>query len=335
MNISKLELLAEYGFKKDPFRPGYAVIETADAMRLKRVLGMAVDSHSMISVVGDRGVGKTMALEAQLADPDRVIVNINAGDKERILISDIEYEMILELSEEPVKRSKTVRARQLRRVLGEASQGREIILVIEEAHRMHGQTLRSLKTLRELKWMGKSPLFTVVMVGQYSFMHSKRGVDEVRLRADTVQMRGLTAENVQEYINTTVGRAFEDDDDAVAAISRIESGHNFLDLQEILISLMTRAFVNGTKVVTALDVYEMFGGGIKELMKKTGVSLADLTEETGISKTTLSLVTDEKQGVLTDEKFIDTRQAISEVIRQKMEQKSPAPAGKKIEEVSA
>ncbi len=317
--MSRLEILAEMGYSRDPFEGFF--METADSLRLKRVMKMAIDSRAMLSIVADRGFGKTTAFDLIFREIAVHKVHLMTPDKERVVVSDIEKGLILGLSNEPCKRTKEVRARQIRRILGEATKERPVVLVLEEAHRMHGQTLRALKTFREMEWAGKSPLFTVVMIGQYDPMR-KKGVDEVRLRTDSLRMKGLTASEVAQYIKGTVGRSFEPD--AIDAICRLPQGRNFLDLQEALIALMGKALQSGAKKVSPLDVYEIFGGGIKEVMRRANVGLAEVHELTGIPKSTLSLVTNDQQGTLSDGKFSDTRQAIANVLRQKLDGKKDA-----------
>jgi len=329
MEVSRLEILAELGYAKDPFRNFR--METADSLRLKRVLKMGIDSRSMISIVASWGFGKTSALDLAFRELDAHVVRLHTPDKERVVVSDIEKGLILGLSNESCKRTKEVRARQIRRILGEAAREKPVVLVLEEAHRMHGQTLRALKTFRELEWMGQSPLFTVVMVGQYDPMR-KKGVDEVRLRSDTVRMKGLTASEVKEYITATVGKHFEDD--AAEALSRLDVARNFLDLQDALITLMSRAIECGQKKVISLEVFEVYGGGIKEVMKRANLSLAEIQEKTGIPKSTLSLITNDKRESLTDSTFNEGRDAVASVIREKMTGKkaeAPAPGLKVVE----
>ena len=316
---SRIEILSEFGFSKDPFRGFY--METADSLRIKRLLKMAVESKAMVSIVAPPGLGKTVAVDTAIRELSPI--KLLTPDKERVLIGDIERALIDTLSQESPKRTREIRARQLRRILGEASRQKSIILVLEEAHRMHGQTLRSLKTLREFDWMGVYPLFTVVMIGQYDPMR-KRGLDEVRLRTDTVTMKGITASEIKDYISATVDKHF--DGDAIDAISRLGDARNFLDLQEIIINLMSRAIEVGQKKVTVLEVFDLYGGGLKEVMRRTNVTLKEIEDATGISKTTLSMVASEKQGTLTDQKFIETRQAIAEVLRKKADGQSALKA---------
>ncbi|MEK6744262.1 MAG: AAA family ATPase [Nitrospirota bacterium] len=313
VSVSKLEVLSEFGYSRDPFK-GF-LMETADSLRIKRLLKIGVESRAMISIIATYCQGKTSALDLAFQEIDATVVRLFTPDKERVVVSDIEKALILGLSNESCKRTKEVRARQIRRIIGEAALVKPVVLILEEAHRMHGQTLRALKTFRELEYHGMSPLFTVVMVGQYDPM-SKRYVDEVRLRTDSVKLKGLTRDESKQYLLQTVGKSFEDD--AAEAISRLEVARNFGTLQEAAINLMGRAMQHGSKKVTPVHVFEMYNGGIKELMKKARVSLEDLSKETGIPKSTLSLVTNENQGTMTDDKMSETRSAVASVLGKRL-----------------
>jgi len=249
MRLSRLEVLADFGFNQDPFTD--CGFETADRIRLKRILAMSIQSRGMVSIVGDRGIGKSEAVKAALATLDATVVMVRPADKERLLISDIEQELIFALSDEHPRRGKVIRTMQLRRILGEASRKKKVVLVIEEGHRLHGQTLRSLKTLRELDWMGEAKLFSVILVGQSDPM-SKPGVSEVRLRTDCVQMHGLVGGEVKRYIRHTVGGSFSAE--AIEALTRKPGSGNYLDLQQLLVDCMARAMAAGREEVGLEDL---------------------------------------------------------------------------------
>lgn len=253
--MNRLEILSNMGFETDPFQISF---ETADQKRVKRILNMATASGAMISIVGERGIGKTEAVNAALSGRIRKIMPY-ATDKPRLSIGDIEQAMILDLSDESPKRSKELRIRQLRRILGEASRHQKLVLVLEEGHRLHPGTLRALKTLRELDWMGKRNLFAAVLVCQSDPMN-RPGVSEVRLRSDTVTMSGLTPDEVIAYLDRTVGGYLENT--AAEYLKTLPVSRNFLELQEAVISAMSRALMKGRKTVSA---EELDGGRPTEL----------------------------------------------------------------------
>lgn len=314
--LSKLEVLSEFGYSRDVFKGLF--METSDTLRIKRLLKMGVESRAMISIVAGWMNGKTTALDIAFQEIDATVCRLITPDKERVVVSDIEKSLILGLSNEPCKRTKELRARQIQRILGEAAKKKPVVLILEEAHRMHGQTLRALKTFREMEYQGMSPLFTVVMVGQYDPMR-KKYVDEVRLRTDSVTMKGPSPAESRQYIDITVGRYFEDD--AADALSRLSVARNYGVLQESIINLMNRALQHGTKRVSAVHVFEMYNGGIKELLKKAKIGLPELSRETGIPVSTLSLVTNEKQGTMTDAKMSESRNAIADVLSKRLKTK--------------
>jgi type II secretory pathway predicted ATPase ExeA len=262
--FSKYELFANLGFDRDPFKA--IKHETADSIRLRRILKMAIKDHAMISIVGERGIGKTSAIEDALAELKLKPIMVNPAGKERILVDDIEQEMIYGISDEKPKRGKVVRSKQLRRLVGEAATKVEVVLVIEEAHRIHGQTLRSLKTLREMKWMGEKDLFTIIFVGQSDPMN-KAGVAEVRLRSDSVQMQGLTSKEIEVYVNDTIGSMFSEE--VVSDVALMPDARNFLNLQAILLKLISNGVSNGRDTVTREDFIEVFGKGVSKPVKRS------------------------------------------------------------------
>jgi type II secretory pathway predicted ATPase ExeA len=300
-------------------------METTDTLRIKRLITMAIDSRAMVCVQAGRGMGKTEAIRQALADREIHEVRVLSADKERLLIADIEREMIYALrtnNEEAPRRTRVVRAHQLRRIVGDAAKKKSVVLVLEEAHRMHAQTLRSLKTLREMDWMGMSPLFTIIMVGQFNPFRQP-GLDEVRLRTDRVEMRGLTGKEIREYIGHTVGRCFEDD--ATEAVSRITGcTQNFLELQHLLCRLMDTAMRHGHKKVRAIDVFSVTGGGLAEVLKKADISQADIARETGISKSEISMIANGRPGSISPDRAAATAKAILNVVAKRLGEKSVA-----------
>lgn len=250
-SMTRLETFVNLGYKRDPFMK--AMYETGDGLRVKRILTMAVESRAMVTICGERGIGKTEAIRTALDHVKDVrMVTVHRGQKEKISIGDIETALVMDLaSGESPKRSGEARSRQVRRIVGEASRKQKIVLVVEEAHRLHSNTLRSLKTLREIQWMGESELFTVVLVGQSDPM-SRAGVSEVRLRTDLVRMQGLSAEEAAGYLRAVLGRHF--DDEAARAASELAASRNYLELQALAVMLLNVALSEGRLEVKPEDV---------------------------------------------------------------------------------
>ena len=254
VKISKLEILDEFGFSNDPFKQ--VSIKSKDHIKIGNIVNLAVKSRSMVAVIGERGMGKSHAVRSALGKlKNAKRVGPQSNDIHKLLIGDIEQALIMDLSSEKPKRGREIRARQLRRILGEASTRMDVVLVIEEAHHLHGMTLRSLKRLREMDWMGKSELFSVILVGQSDPMN-KPGVSEVKLRADAVQMKGLSPEEIEVFVSRALKSSITTE--AVTTIAKLPGCHNFEDLKALLLRLMENALLSGRRQVLLDDVEVLF-----------------------------------------------------------------------------
>jgi type II secretory pathway predicted ATPase ExeA len=309
--MSLLEILAQYGYRRDPFAGVF--LETVDAARIGRIVEMAVASAKMTVIVADRGAGKTVALRRALDAIDCKKIEAGVSNKEKMTIDHIEQDMIAGLTDETPRRSASTRKRQLRRVLGEAAKKKKIVLVIEEAHRIHSSTLRSLKTLMEMDWAGTDRLFTVILVAQHNPM-TKGNVAEVKLRSDAVEMLGLTAKEAAAYIGLTVGEHFEAD--AITALARLPVARNFLELQEAAVSLMGRALALGSKKAGVLEVFDLYGGGLPEALRAARMTEAEMSKETGIARPVIAAIAGAAHQA--DDKERQTRAAIGMVLRQRL-----------------
>lgn len=248
-SMTRLETFVNLGYSKDPLK-GH-LFETGDMVRARRILTMAVESRAMVSIVGERGCGKSEAVKTALKKLAVKTVWVSREDQEKLTIADIKTAMILNLSSENVKRGGIVSSMQLRRVIGEASRKQRIVIAIEEAQRLHPNTLKSLKTLREIEWLGETELFTIILVAQSDPMN-RPGVSEVKLRSDIVRMQGLAANEAAHYVRSTIGRHF--DDAAIDALSELPQASNYLELQALCISLLNIALAAGRDQVSVQDV---------------------------------------------------------------------------------
>jgi type II secretory pathway predicted ATPase ExeA len=248
--MTRLETFVNLGYHKDPLKG--PLFETGDMIRARRILTMAVESRAMISIVGERGCGKSAAVNAALKKLPVKTVWVSRGDQEKLTISDIKTAMILNLSAEGVKRGGIVSSMQLRRVVGEASRKQKVVIAIEEAQRLHPSTLKSLKTLREIEWMGETELFTIILVAQSDPMN-RPGVSEVKLRSDIVRMQGLSANEAGHYVRESLGKHFEEP--AIDLLAELPQAKNYLELQALCVELLGLALAAGREKVGIADVH--------------------------------------------------------------------------------
>lgn len=306
--MNRNEVLRQFGFTNDPFRRVW--MDTADSLRVADVVRAVCEDQGMMAVVGARGAGKSEAVRRS-APKDVQIVEPLSQDVSRIKAGDVVTSMIYDLSNESPARGMEARSRQVRRVLGEASRKAPVLLIIEECHFLHGMTVRALKRMRELRWMGKDRLFGVCLIGQAD-PFSARGMDEVRLRSETCWMRGVTPDEANGYLDRTVGRVFEAE--AREALARSPKAKNWLDLQEAAVLAMESALARGIigAKVTVADVMTATGSGMLEMCHALGLSLSDISKRIGKSKTQISRV-------LSGERQDDeTKNAIQEILDSEM-----------------
>ncbi len=169
----------------------------------------AVESRRMIAVVGSFGSGKSHLVREALTHVDRLeVVYVNNPDRERLRIGQIVSAMITVLSDDTPRRDNMARCFQLARVVGEkvVVNRREVVVVIENAHRLHSNTLLALKDLRESTiYKGRDFLFSVVLVGQEPLRGKLDRFGEVAYRTLTIDLDRngwMSIDERREYLRT-------------------------------------------------------------------------------------------------------------------------------------
>ena len=278
--------LKQFGFTKNPFAQATANLQSTDLENVCTALTMAVDERGILSIVGQRGAGKSSSIAAALP-PNAQVVQPLTADRERMRIGAIEESIIYDLSSDKPRRSAEARTRQVRPILGDAGKRGPVILILEESHRLHHQTLRALKSLHELKWAGRGPLLTIVLIGQRDPL-AVPALEEVAMRTKSVRLAGLSEAEATAYIPSTVGRVWEEP--AIAALAADQAARNYLDLQEALIASMDQALAEGRKQVKLSDVFHATGAGMKAMAEQVGLSQAEIGKAIGKDKSQVNRI---------------------------------------------
>ena len=250
--MSKIMTRAHFKLPANPW--GRLDMKTADLTRVQTMARAAVETQELVSILGPRGSGKTRALGRALAAHDVTVITAGCLDRERLTIGDIETAMILALSEETVRRSRVQRSHQVLRLLGEESTRRPVVLVIDDAHVLHRQTVRALKRLRELEWLRRSPLLGVVLIAQQDATY---GVDEVRLRSDRLWLEGLTRAEAKRALEAALGSVIEPQ--AGALIAKRPGARNWLGLIEAGDRCLAAAAAKGARRITVQVAHDALG----------------------------------------------------------------------------
>jgi hypothetical protein len=245
----------------------------------------------MIALSGAVGMGKTCLFNkaaAELtADPDKspIFIYVRNFYKEKLTIGGIMTAIILDLSDEAPRRDLEARSRQVTRLMGVAHvrHKRNICVVIEEAHRLHYNTLRSIKELREAAFDGVSPLFSCVVIGHPELAMKLEHRKEVYWRSallDFSESNGwMTFRERNTYLKNVYGDAIEAKPrERIAALMKAPLQMDFFIREQ-----MEKAYHAGRNKITeeCLDLTPL------ELKKALGVSLGEIATEAGIGKTTV------------------------------------------------
>lgn len=267
----------------------------------------AVQSRRLISVIGPFGSGKSVLVRASLAGAPRVeLVYVNQPDKENLRIGQIASAMIYELSAENPRRDNMARAKQLERLVGQkvVVEGREICVVIENAHRLHAGTLLALKDLREgASFKGRALLFSVILIGQEPLRQKLERFGEVFFRTKTIDLAANGWMDLAErtrYLEAVYGGA-------IAPKTRARLAALFtspLELDHFLEGKLEQLRDAGLKVLDD----EALPLSLSEQRQALHISLREIERRTQIPRSTIS---DAEHGRNTDP---DVRRRIQEAL---------------------
>ncbi len=174
MTPTKPEMLEFLGLARDPFaklREAGDVWPSVTLRSARHLVDYALSHSEMVAMLGGFGVGKTTLLHAALESveqgPGETIAIHVAGSKDTLRISAVVEEMLRGLGNDRLPQSETARRRMLKAALvGAFGQDKRIVLVIDEAHRMKGITLKALKELHEQsRHAWREATFAILLAG--------------------------------------------------------------------------------------------------------------------------------------------------------------------------
>ena len=250
----------------------------------------AVDSRQMLGVVGPFGSGKSVLVREALTDHlgrDQMIY-VQNFDKENLTIGHIVSNIIDEIggSESP-RRDMNARCIQMARMIGEevVVQGRDICVVIENAHRIHANTLLALKDARETAiYKGHDNLFSVILVGQEPLAAKLEKFGEVEYRSRQLTLSPsegwMTHEERLRYLDAIYSDVIEP-----AVATRLAALYETpLELDYHIQDKLEMMRDAGLEQMSE----EVIDFSIREQRDALGISLRDLEKRTGVPKSTLS-----------------------------------------------
>ena len=222
-------------------------LRTADAACVTKLVRAAVSARAFVSILGARGSGKTHAVRAALQETGAQVVEAWRVDRERLHLGDLQVALVRELSDETVRRSGEARSGQVRRLLDAAAEDRPPLLLIDDSHCLHSQTVRGLKRLRELgAWRRKRKVrLGIILVGQTD--RTER-VAEVGLRSGRMWLAGLSRAEADTALDRVLAKRIEPA--ARKALARSLRARGWLDLQALADECLVEALARGEDTIT-------------------------------------------------------------------------------------
>jgi len=257
--MNKYQVLEHFGLKADPFKG--KLVETVDIIAVRSAIAGTVQNDDAVAVIGEVGTGKTTAVWESLKPktdnriPRLNIIEASIVDMETARIGMVEEAIVQDVSEEKPRKSRLARRRQVERLLGwGVRQQRKVCVVIDEAHALPLNTLRALKRLRELRYLGQSPLFSLLLIGQPLLKMKLERVKEMGLRTEIVELSGFSTGEQELYLE---GIASICEPDTLALLASFNV--SVLELQSIIYRILGEAYLAGEKKLSKGSLARFLG----------------------------------------------------------------------------
>jgi len=174
----------------------------------------AAKHGGFLAVIGEVGSGKSVmrrkVVEQLKKDGDTIVIFPQMIDKNRVNAASICDAIIMDLSEDRPSMKLEAKTRQVHKLLLErAKQGFRSVLIIEEAHDLHTNTLKYLKRFYELE-DGFRKLLGIILIGQTELKNlfneaAHIEMREVIRRIQTAEIKGLNG-NTKDYLTMKLKR---------------------------------------------------------------------------------------------------------------------------------
>jgi type II secretory pathway predicted ATPase ExeA len=246
----------------------------------------AIEQNQMLCVAGAVGSGKSILFNTSIAGMDDVIfVHVRNYFKEKLNIAGIMNALIYDLSDEATRRDLEARSRQLIKIVGRrhVTDKMKICLVIEESHRIHANTLRALKEIRESSFADITPLFSVILIGHPELVTKLESRKEAYWRSQLLEMNEangwFTIKQRISYIKRVFGEAITQK--ARERISILQKSPLAIDFY--VEAKMREARKAGKRIIDE----EVVQPTTRELKEACENSLKEIAAEIGLGKSTV------------------------------------------------
>jgi type II secretory pathway predicted ATPase ExeA len=266
--------MSHFGIEKDWQAAGF--FETAHHKQLTGNVRNAILAGRLVAITGPTGVGKTVTLnrlQAALETDKKFLVARSLSiEKTRLLLPALMTALFLDVSDDLEMKVPT-QPEKRERLLQELfrKQSKPVVLFIDEAHDLHGNTLIGLKRLMEIIQVGGGVL-SIVLVGHPRLRNelNRPTMEEIGHRTTKFTFDGL-ADEARPFLDWLVGTSLAKgvkvkdiiEPDALDLLA--ERLSTPLQFSEHLTRAFTEAFNLGAKPVTREIVEETLSIGFDDL----------------------------------------------------------------------
>jgi type II secretory pathway predicted ATPase ExeA len=243
-------------------QPGDRVFPYADFVRARAALEHAVTTSSYNLVLGQSGTGKTLLLRLVKASLDHRYQPVYMVGEARLSPSALARVLALAVHL-PLPRTHVEAVRALGQLLRARLPGSRLVVLVDEAQRLHDDALDALRLLAEIE-LDSPPLFSVVLAGPPELRERFEAVDLFAFKRRLtvrVELTGLRADECRPFLARRLGedRSARFREDALGLV--FERGRGIPALVELAaLAVLERVSPTGpvTKQVAAdaLDSWE-------------------------------------------------------------------------------
>ena len=302
MQPSPPDVLAFFGMEKNPFymiNSGEEFFQSSEFRKAYSMIEYALKHNALIAVIGDLGSGKTNAVREAQFSLENVeglraeFLMIDNEDKEGMRISSVIDAFLQKFDISRMPPSMERRTWAVRYQLSRAvKEGRRICVVIDEAQRLSGHFLKSLKGLHEQsRFAHYSSLFSVVLLGhkqlEEKYQRVARDVWDRLDAGNLVRMGNMTPHEVSDYIAHRLETAGHPDlfgESARLAVGRLVSSP--LAINGVCWRILEAACVDNEKHISEHSVLTAYDRSA--LRQMLGLSMLDIAQRSGIGKTSVA-----------------------------------------------
>lgn len=251
--------------------------ETAQQTQLIKELKLAIRQGGLIAMTGVVGSGKTTTLrqlQTELKREKEVIISSSlAVDKNRVNLGTLITALFFDLSTERDFKPPSQPERRERKLLELVEKCRKpVVLIVDDAHDLHSQTLVGLKRLIELV-QDRGRVLAILLAGHPKLKNDLRrpNLEEIGARAITFTLEGIKGHQLQ-YVQWLLRQCSEqplDDlvnEDAVALLA--DKLMTPLQIKHYLRLAFEEAHHVGLKPLTPDVIEAVLSKGLNDLESK-------------------------------------------------------------------